>query len=332
VRKLLDIAMAAVSKPTILMLDEPTSGISVEEKFGLMDVIMEALRQDNTTVLFIEHDMEIVERYVSRVLAFYQGQVICDAPTAEALVDPGVREFVIGEEYHRTRTAITGTMIRGARTMLKVSGLDVNIGPTPILRGLDLEVPSGTMCGLIGRNGAGKTTFLRAIMGALAAQSGQAIFDDQDLLLTQPHKRAHMGIGFMPEDRRLVPALTVEENILVPVWATGMKDWRERLEWIYGLMPEVAEFRNRGSMELSGGQQKFVAFARALMVGTKLLLLDEPSEGIAPIFAQRMSEIMKSLKDEGESVLIAESNDKHVAGLLDRTFVIERGSIVSGKS
>jgi branched-chain amino acid transport system ATP-binding protein len=95
-------------------------------------------------------------------------------------------------------------------------------------------------------------------------------------------------------------------------------------------MPEVAEFRNRGSMELSGGQQKFVAFARALMVGTKLLLLDEPGEGIAPVFAQRMGEIMKNLKDEGESVLVAESNDKHVAGLLDRTFVIERGSIVSG--
>jgi len=103
-RKLLDIAMASVRKPTILMLDEPTSGISVEEKFDLMDIIMEALRQDQTTVLFIEHDMEIVERYVSRVLAFYQGEIICDAPTAEALVDPGVREFVIGEEYHRTRT------------------------------------------------------------------------------------------------------------------------------------------------------------------------------------------------------------------------------------
>ncbi len=108
-RKLLDIAMAAVRKPTILMLDEPTSGISVEEKFGLMDIIMDALRVDDTTVLFIEHDMEIVERYVSRVLAFYQGEVICDAPTAEAMVDPGVREFVIGEEYHRTRTETGGS-------------------------------------------------------------------------------------------------------------------------------------------------------------------------------------------------------------------------------
>jgi len=218
----------------------------------------------------------------------------------------------------------------GVMAMLKVSGLDVNIGPTPILRGLALEVPAGSMCGLIGRNGAGKTTFLRAIMGALSAEAGEAMFGHQDLLKIHPHKRAHMGIGFMPEDRRLVPALTAEENILVPVWATGMEDWEDRLQWIYDLMPEVAEFRDRGAMELSGGQQKFVAFARALMVGTHLLLLDEPSEGIAPVFAQRMSEIMKSLKDEGESVLVAESNDKHVAGLLDRTFVIERGSIVSG--
>ena len=213
--------------------------------------------------------------------------------------------------------------------VVEVRGVSKHFGDFPALRDVSFEIAPGSIVGLIGPNGAGKTTFLRAIMGALAAQSGQAMFGHQDLLKIQPHKRAHMGIGFMPEDRRLVPALTVEENILVPVWATGMEDWQDRLDWIYGLMPEVAEFRNRGSLELSGGQQKFVAFARALMVGTHLLLLDEPSEGIAPVFAQRMGEIMKSLKDEGESVLVAESNDKHVAGLLDRTFVIERGSIVS---
>lgn len=100
IRKLLDIAMATVRKPKLIMLDEPTSGISVEEKFGLMDIIMQALSEENATVLFIEHDMEIVERYVGRVLAFYQGEIICDAPTAEAMRDEKVKEFVIGQEYH----------------------------------------------------------------------------------------------------------------------------------------------------------------------------------------------------------------------------------------
>ena len=214
--------------------------------------------------------------------------------------------------------------------MLRVSSLDVNIGATPILRGVTLEVPSGTMCGLIGRNGAGKTTFMRAVMGALKARAGAIEFDGGNLRETPPHRRVHAGIGFMPEDRRLVPQLTAEENILLPAWTTGAADADDRLERIYKLMPEVREFRRRGATELSGGQQKFVAFARALMAGTRLLLLDEPSEGIAPVFAHRMVEIISNLKDEGESVLVAESNDKHIADLLDRTFVIERGSIIKG--
>jgi branched-chain amino acid transport system ATP-binding protein len=214
--------------------------------------------------------------------------------------------------------------------MLEINGLDVNIGATPILHDISFEVPSGAMCGLIGRNGAGKTTLMRAIMGALKPVQGQIKFEDDDLAATQPYRRAHMGIGFMPEDRRLVPDLTAEENIMLPVWATKLPNAKERLEWIYGLMPEVQEFRSRGATHLSGGQQKFVAFARALMCGTKLLLLDEPSEGIAPIFAHRMVEIMSDLKNAGESVLVAESNDTHISPLLDATFVIERGSIVSG--
>ena len=212
--------------------------------------------------------------------------------------------------------------------MLSVTDLDVSIGATPILRGIELRVPAGSMCGLIGRNGAGKTTFMRAVMGALSATRGKIAFEETDLIETQAHRRAHMGIGFMPEDRKLVPALTAEENILLPVWSTRDPNALTRLEWIYGLMPEVAEFRARGATELSGGQQKFVAFARALMAGTRLLLLDEPSEGIAPIFAHRMVEILASLKEEGESVLVAESNDVHIAPLLDEIFVIERGGIV----
>lgn len=214
--------------------------------------------------------------------------------------------------------------------MLSVRSIDVNIGATQILRGVTLEVPPGSMCGLIGRNGAGKTTLMRAAMGVLEVQAGEIEFDGVRLHETPAHRRAHLGIGFMPEDRRLVPQLTAEENILLPTWSTRAPGTAERLARIYDLMPEVAEFRRRGATELSGGQQKFVAFARALMAGTRILMLDEPSEGIAPVFAHRMVEIMANLKNEGESVLVAESNDKHIKDLLDRTFVIERGSIIYG--
>ena len=212
--------------------------------------------------------------------------------------------------------------------MLKVDRLDASIGPTRILRAIELEVPAGSMCGLIGRNGAGKTTVMRTIMGLLRATAGSVEFDGQDLVPMDGHRRAHLGIGYMPEDRRLVPQLTTEENIMVPVWATHLANSQQRLRWIYGLMPEVEEFRHRRASELSGGQQKFVAFGRALMAGTRLLLLDEPGEGIAPVFVRRMIEIMKDLKDEGQAVLVAESNDVHISHLLDQTFVIERGSIV----
>jgi len=216
--------------------------------------------------------------------------------------------------------------------MLRIDGLEVDIGATPVLRNVKLEVAAASMCGLIGRNGAGKTTLLRAVMGALPARAGQVLFGDLDLAKVPGHRRARIGIGYMPEDRRLVPTLTAEENIMLPVWSTGLADAASRLDWIYGLMPEVAEFRRRPASQLSGGQQKFVAFARALMAGSQLLLLDEPNEGIAPIFARRMTEILADLKAEGQAVLIAESNDTHIADILDHTFVLERGQIIERRS
>ena len=151
-----------------------------------------------------------------------------------------------------------------------------------------------------------------------------------DLLKFHSHKRTRLGIGYMPEDRGLVPQFTAQENIQLPAWASGMADWEYRLQWIYGLMPEVKEFSGRRASQLSGGQGKLVALARALMAGRKLLLLDEPFEGLAPALARRLADVIFNLKNEGLSVLLAESNEKHVAGLLDTTFVIERGSIQVG--
>ena len=213
--------------------------------------------------------------------------------------------------------------------MLVVESLDVDINGTPILRNIGLTIDNGEIIGLIGRNGAGKTTFLRSVMGLIPVNAGSVVHGRDELNNLPAYKRAHMGFGYMPEDRRLVPEMTAEQNILVPVWSTGIEDFQSRLKWIYKIIPECQKFRETPATSLSGGQQKLVALARALMVGSKLLLLDEPTEGIAPVLAIRMGEILASLKAEGVSIIIAESNDAHVADVIDRTYVIERGSIVS---
>ena len=213
--------------------------------------------------------------------------------------------------------------------MLVVNTLDVDINGTPILRDIGLEIKAGEIVGLIGRNGAGKTTFLRSLMGLLPIRGGKLIFEGDGIESLPGYRRAHMGIGYMPEDRRLVPEMTAEENILVPVWSTNIQGHEDRLAWIYKIIPECKVFRSMAATSLSGGQQKLVALARALMVGQRLLLLDEPTEGIAPVLALRMGEILASLKKEGVSIIIAESNDAHVADVIDRTYVIERGSIIT---
>jgi branched-chain amino acid transport system ATP-binding protein len=213
--------------------------------------------------------------------------------------------------------------------MLEVAGLTAAIGATQIIRDASLAVAEGQMCGLIGVNGAGKTTLLRALMGAIQAR-GRATFDGTDLITAPAHARAAIGIGYMPEDRRLVPEFTVEQIILMPTWSVATPDSGKRLKWIYDLLPEIARFEGRRALELSGGQQKLVALARALMAGRRLLLLDEPFEGIAPVLAQRLAQVLRDLRSEKVSVLVAESNRIHVAELLDTAYSIERGTVRAG--
>lgn len=213
--------------------------------------------------------------------------------------------------------------------MLKAQGIHVAIQSVVALRGLSLEVADGSMVGLVGRNGAGKTTMLRTIMGHLKPTQGQISFDGQDLSRLDRHERAVMGIGYMPEDRGLVPELTVEENILVPIWVSKSLKPEERLAFVYQVLPELKEMRDRRAMLLSGGQQKLVALARALAVGTRLLLLDEPFEGVAPALSKRLGDVIAGLKGSNVSVLIAQSDLNHSRKLVDAEFVVERGANVA---
>lgn len=210
--------------------------------------------------------------------------------------------------------------------MLEVKGVNLSIHRVPILRDVSFSIETGKTCGLIGRNGAGKTTVMRAVMGLLPMSSGTITFDGEELHSAKSHKRAMLGIGYLPEDRRLVPHFTVEENISVPLWALNNKD-TSRIKWVYDVIPEIGRFADRQALTLSGGQQKLVALARAMVTGTNLLLLDEPFEGVAPALAQRLMEVISDLRSESLTVLISESDYTHSEKVVDTVLSIERGSV-----
>lgn len=211
--------------------------------------------------------------------------------------------------------------------MLKVERLQVTIKGFVILRGVSLEIPLGGLVGLVGRNGAGKTTTLKGIMGLTSVTGGTITLDGADLVQVPGHQRARLGIGYMPEDRRLIGALTVEDNILMPAWVTRRTDDRKRLEYIYEIMPEVPPLARRRASTLSGGQQKMAALARAIMTGTKLLLLDESFEGLSPATGEKFAGTIQRLQRDGTAVLIAESDNKRLA-FVKRIYTIERGEIM----
>lgn len=215
------------------------------------------------------------------------------------------------------------------RPLIDINNLAVEIQSMPALRGFTMQLPEGKMVSLVGRNGAGKTTLMRSIMGHLAPKHGSVRFNGEDLTALPRHARAGLGIGYMPEDRGLVPQLTVEENILLPLWVAKGVDRKARLQLVYDVIGELATMRDRKALLLSGGQQKLVALGRALGIGTRCLLLDEPFEGIAPALSERISDVLASLKGNGLTVLMSQSDLNHSRTLFDAEFVIERGANLS---
>ncbi len=215
--------------------------------------------------------------------------------------------------------------------MLELSGVSADIAGTPVLRGVSLVVPPGGRVALIGRNGAGKTTTLRTLMGLVPARAGRIVIDGQEATAVPAHHRARLGIGYAPEERRLFGSFSVRENMLLPAQVLRLPaaETARRLEAVFALLPELRDLAPRRAAGLSGGQGKMVALGRALMVGTRAVLLDEPFQGLAPALALRYAEALARLRQAlpDVAILITESNPELLRPLVQATYVIERGEM-----
>ncbi|MDR3425259.1 MAG: ABC transporter ATP-binding protein [Alphaproteobacteria bacterium] len=212
--------------------------------------------------------------------------------------------------------------------MLALTDLNTHYGQAHILRDVSLRVESGEVVALLGRNGAGKSTTMKAIIGTVAATSGSIRYGGQDLRKLKNYQRARRGIGYVPEDRRIFKKLTVAENLATGRKPAGKGQEPWTIERVFDLFPKLAELKNRLGGQLSGGEQQMLTVARTLMTNPDCLLLDEPTEGLAPVIVENVTSAIKQLKTHGLAILLSEQNRHTAAALADRVYVLEKGQII----
>jgi branched-chain amino acid transport system ATP-binding protein len=213
-----------------------------------------------------------------------------------------------------------------AQEMLKIVNLEAWYGESHILHGVEFAVQEGEIVTLLGRNGAGRTTTLRAIMGLVGSRTGSVLIKGVEAVGLAPHKIARLGLGYCPEERGIFSALSTEENLLLPPRLKGAQGMQ--LEEIYDIFPNLLERAASPGTRLSGGEQQMLAVARILRTGARLLLLDEISEGLAPVIVQKLGEVIRTLRQKGITVVLVEQNFRFAAPLADRFYVMEHGRIV----
>ncbi len=209
---------------------------------------------------------------------------------------------------------------------LRVSDLHAFYGESHVLHGMDFTVRRGECISLLGRNGAGRTTTLRAILGLTGRRTGSIMLNGREAIRLPPHRIAQLGVGYCPEERGIYASLSCEENLLLPpqVGSGGLG-----LEAIYDMFPNLAERRRSQGSRLSGGEQQMLAMARILRTGARLLLLDEVSEGLAPVIVQKLGEVIRMLKERDYTIILVEQNFRFAAPLADRMFIVEHGQVVA---
>ena len=342
----LEIARALALKPRLLILDEPAAGMNPSEKQGIRELI-ERLNGDGLTILLIDHDMRLVMGVCKRVAVLNFGKKIADGTPDEVSTNPTVIKAYLGSGGDREVHSAPGaggvaeetaaeeamTSTRDARepekAILDVQNLTVSYGAVVAVRGASFRVAQHEVVALIGANGAGKSTILNTLSGLIRPESGSANFDGLDLTTANPSTIVRRGLVQVPEGREILARQTVLENLELATW--GRRDGRsarKEIEAVVKRFPILGERRNLSAGSLSGGEQQMLAIARGLLARPRLLLLDEPSLGLAPQMVDEVFRAIEEIHKEGTTILLVEQNALRALAIADRAYVIETGQIL----
>lgn len=341
----LEIARALALKPRLLILDEPAAGMNPSEKQGIRELI-ESLNKDGLTVLLIDHDMRLVMGVCTRVAVLNFGKKIADSTPEAVSTDAGVIKAYLGTGGDREVSSAPGAsgvdeaveVVEAAATakavaepenaMLDVRDLSVSYGAVNAVRGASLRVARGEVVALIGANGAGKSTILNTLSGLIRPSSGTASFDGLDLTAASPSAIVRRGLIQVPEGREILARQTVLENLELATWARRDGAVAKEIEAAMKRFPILGERRALRAGSLSGGEQQMLAIARGLLAKPRLLLLDEPSLGLAPQMVDEVFSAIEEIHKDGTTILLVEQNALRALAIADRAYVIETGQIL----